>query len=90
MQFDIWVRKIPWRRKWQHSPVFLPGKSHGRRSLAGYSPRGCKEIEGHALVTEQQMRKLRSGSCPESQREFGGFKASLAPKSVLLTTTLDS
>ena len=35
--------KIPWRRKWQPTPVFLPGESHGQRSLAGYSPRGCKE-----------------------------------------------
>jgi len=33
-----WVRKIPWRRKWQHTPVFLPGKFHRQRSLAGYSP----------------------------------------------------
>ena len=33
----------PWRRKWQPSPVFLPGKSHGRRSLVGYSPWGHKE-----------------------------------------------
>ena len=31
-----WVGKIPWRMKWQHTPVFLPGKSHGLRSLAGY------------------------------------------------------
>ena len=35
--------KIPWRRKWQPTPVFLPGESHGRRSLVGYSPRGRKE-----------------------------------------------
>ena len=35
--FDPWVRKIPWRRKWQPTPVFLPGKFHGQRSLAGYS-----------------------------------------------------
>ena len=41
--FDPWVRKIPWRRKWQPIPVFLPGKSHGWRRLAGYSPWGCKE-----------------------------------------------
>ena len=37
------VRKIPWRRKWQPTPAFLPEKSHGQRSLAGYSPRGHKE-----------------------------------------------
>ena len=41
--FDPWVRKIPWRRRWQPTPVFLPGKSHGQRSLVGYSPWGCKE-----------------------------------------------
>ena len=35
---DSWVGKIPWRRKWQPTPVFLPGESHGQRSLAGYSP----------------------------------------------------
>ena len=35
--FDPWVRKIPWSRKWQPTPVFLPGKSHGQRSLVGYS-----------------------------------------------------
>ena len=40
--FDSWVRKIPWRRKWQLTPVFLPGKSHGQRSLGGYSPR-CRK-----------------------------------------------
>ena len=36
--FDPWVGKIPWRRHWQPTPVFLPWKSHGQRSLAGYSP----------------------------------------------------
>ena len=35
---DSWVGEIPWRRVWQHSPVFLPGESHRRRSLMGYSP----------------------------------------------------
>ena len=37
-RFSPWVRKILWRRKWQAAPVFLPGKSHGQRNLAGYSP----------------------------------------------------
>ena len=36
--FYPWVEKIPWRRKWQLTPVFLPGEYHGQRSLAGYSP----------------------------------------------------
>ena len=39
------VGKIPWRRKWQPTLVFLPEESHGLRSLAGYSPRGCKESD---------------------------------------------
>ena len=37
--------KIPWRRKWQPAPVFLPEESHGQRNLAGYSPWGCKESD---------------------------------------------
>ena len=37
--------RLPWRRKWQPSPVFLPGESHGQRSLGGYSPQGCKESD---------------------------------------------
>ena len=36
--FNPWVRKIPCRRKWQPTPIFLPGESHGQRSLVGYSP----------------------------------------------------
>ena len=42
-RFDLWVRKIPWRKEWQPTPVFLPGECHGQRSLAGYSPWGLKE-----------------------------------------------
>ena len=41
-EFDPGVRKIPWRRKWQPTPVFLSGKSHGQRSLVGYSPWGSQ------------------------------------------------
>ena len=44
-RFNPWIRKIPWRRKWQPTPLFLPGKSHGQRNLAGYSPWGCKESD---------------------------------------------
>ena len=39
-RFSPWLRKIPWRRAWQFTPVFLPGESHEQRSLAGYSPWG--------------------------------------------------
>ena len=44
-EYNPWVRKIPWRRKWQTTPVFLPGKSHVQKSLGGYSPWGCKESD---------------------------------------------
>ena len=43
--FNPWIRKIPWRRAWQATPVFLPGESHGQRCLAGYSPWGHKESD---------------------------------------------
>ena len=43
-KFDPWVGKIPWRRKWQPTPVLLPGKSHGWRSPVGYSSWGRKEL----------------------------------------------
>ena len=43
--FNPWVGKISWRRKWQPTPVFLPGESHGLISLVGYSPWGHKELD---------------------------------------------
>ena len=43
-QFSPWVGKMPWRREWLPIPVFLPGEFHGQRSLASYSPWGCKEL----------------------------------------------
>ena len=45
LEFDHWVRKIHWRRKWQPNPVFLPGESHGQWTLVGYSPWGSKESD---------------------------------------------
>ena len=50
---DPWVRKIPWRRKWQPSLVFFPGESHEQRSLVGYSLWGCKRVR-QDLATKQQ------------------------------------
>ena len=44
-RFNPWLWKIPWRRKWQPTPVFLPGKSHGQRSLAGSVQGGQKELD---------------------------------------------
>ena len=53
--FNPWVRKIPWRREWQPTPVFLPGESHGQRSLVGYSPWGRKE--SHTTEATYRARK---------------------------------
>ena len=50
-RFSCWVRKIPWNRKWQPAPVFLPGELHWQRSLEGYSPRGCKESDTSEWLT---------------------------------------
>ena len=49
---DPWVRKIPWRRGWLPTPVFMPGKSHGLKRLMGYCPWGHKKVR-YDLVTEQ-------------------------------------
>ena len=54
--FDIWVRKTPWRRAWQPTSVYLPGKSHGQGSLVVYSPEGHKESD----VTEATWHALTS------------------------------
>ena len=42
--FDPWVRKIPWKRAWQTTPVFLPEESHGQRSLVGYTVHGSQRV----------------------------------------------
>ena len=54
---NLWLRKIPWRRKWQPTPVFVSGKSHGKRSLVGYNPWGGKRV-GSNLETKQQQLQL--------------------------------
>ena len=66
MWFDPCVGKIPWGRKWQLTPVFLPGKSHGQKSLVGYSPWGRKRVR-HDLVTKQQQLY---GKRQESEKQF--------------------
>ena len=50
-EFSPWVEKIPWRRKWQPIPVFLPRDFHRQRSLVGYSPWGREESD----MTERLM-----------------------------------
>ena len=62
--FDPWVGKIPWRRKWPLTPVFLPGKFHGQRSLVGYSPWSRKELD-----TTEQLNNV-SWSWPCEKRSY--------------------
>ena len=55
-RFDPWVRKIPWRRKWKPTPVFLPGESNEQRSLEGYGPQGHKN--------RTRLKQLRTHTHP--------------------------
>ena len=61
-----WLRKVPRRRKWQPTPVFLPGKSHGQRSLAGYCPLGCRV--GHVVESEEELKSLLMKVKEESEK----------------------
>ena len=66
--FNPWVMKIPWSRKWQPTPVFLPGKFHGQRSLVIYSPQGNKELNmnEHTLTAD---KNLLTGSATQSHNQ---------------------
>ena len=57
---DPCVCKVPWRREWQLTPVFLPGKFHGQRKLAGYSPWGCWELDSTEWITLSLFTNLVS------------------------------
>jgi len=68
--FDPWVRKIPWRRTWQPTPVFLPGESHGQRSLGGYSSQGGKEWDmNEATQHTPSHTHITHGSPPNLDRQ---------------------
>ena len=78
-RFDPWVGKIPWRRKWLLTPIFLPGKSHGQRSLVGYSPQFCMlelaplgEIYKHSCLGPTPSNVALIG--PDCHLEIGIFK----------------
>ena len=60
--FDPWVGKIPWRRAWQPTPVFLPGEFHGQRSLVGYSPWGCKELDMTGAIITHSAAEASLGN----------------------------
>ena len=56
--FNPWVGNIPWRREWQSTPLFLTGEFHEHRSLAGYRPWGCKELDTTERLTLSQETNL--------------------------------
>ena len=56
---DPWVGKIPWSRKWQPTPVFLPGKSHGQRSLAGYQS-NPPDSSVHGVIKSQTRLSMHT------------------------------
>ena len=75
LRLDLWVRMIPWRRKWHCTPSFLPGKFHGQRSLAGYSPWSCKEAKElntteQAHSTHTHQRQLQDNARGFSYRKL--------------------
>ena len=57
-EFDPWVRTFPWRRKWLPTPVFLPGKVHGHRSLVDCSPYGPKEWDITERLNHHSLEKV--------------------------------
>ena len=84
-RFSPWVGKIPWSRIWQPSPIFLPEKFHGPRSLVGYNPWTCKKSDTTELLTHThthrpELCKEGLGNCGESIEEnywhIGSGKAS--------------
>ena len=68
--FNPWVRKFPWRRKWQPTPTFLPGKFHGQRTVVVYSSWGCKRGR-HDLATKQLHRKEEGDPHIQSRSDLG-------------------
>ena len=65
--FSTRVERMPWRRKWQPTWVFLPGKCHGQRSLVGYSLWGCRV--GHTLVTQEQQPNIQFDSLKKKKKK---------------------
>ena len=66
--FQPWVGKIPWRRAWQHTPVFLPRKSHGQRSLVGHSPWGRKELDRTWVTKHTHANRTKLGPTPHTRQ----------------------
>ena len=72
--FNPWVGKILWRRAWQPTPVLLPGEFHGQRSLASYSPWGCKESDTtERLILLLSLVAQRAKNPPANARDVGSI-----------------
>ena len=76
--FDPWVGKILWRRKWQPAPVLLPGKSHGQRSLEGYSPWGCRRVPAAAAAEVREGGGSERGVGKGRERQGDDSRGRLA------------
>ena len=82
-----WVGKIPWRRKWQPTPLFLPGEFHGQRSLAGYSSWGCKESDTTEQLTHTHAAAFQA---PLSSTVYQSLLKTMSIVSVMHLTVLSS
>jgi len=71
--FNPWVRRIPWRRTYQPTPIFLPGEFHGQRSLVGYSPWGHKEFNT-TEATERKHTYILFFILSQSKKVYPGLK----------------
>ena len=85
--FDPWVGKIPWRRAWWPTPVFLPGEFHRQRSLVGYSPWSCKESDMTKWQTLHFQGLFKPG---EGKRSLVNFPSppSILPYCMALTLSM--
>ena len=84
-RFHPWVGKIPWRRAGQPTPVFLPGESHGQRSLGGYSLRGHKESD----MTERLSMYTHIHASYQDTSGSEGLEALIPREGILLSGDQD-
>ena len=96
--FSPWVRKIPWRRKWQPTPVFLPGKSHGQRSLVDYkriattrSQKSWTQLSNKTTATAAAAAAAAKllQSCPTLCNPIGSSPPGSAIPGILQARTLE-
>ena len=88
-RFDPRVRKIPWRRKWQSTPVFFPGKSHGQESLASHSPWDCKRAR-HDLATKQELPHWAAAYIDQPAHVYFSSEPDFLPSAILLLPNTDT